>query len=148
MELRLEERLVERVRAGALDAFPAECCGALIGRAEGRRVSVERLAPLPNVAAEPWHRYEADPRALLDLHLRSRREGADVVGYYHSHPSGDAVPSEADRRAAWPSLSYLICAIDERRRCRLRSWRLDGDTFHEERLVTVGRGAAEGVVRS
>ena len=124
------------LHAHARASFPEECCGALIGWSDGAPVAVESVAPLANVAADATSRYEIDPRHLLDLHFHQRDAVGEVVGYYHSHPRGAAVPSEVDRRAAWPGVSYLICSVDDRGRCRTRSWRLVDDHFREEALLT------------
>ena len=139
-EVHLTPRQAERLMAAARAARPEEACGALIGTVRRGRVEVERIEPLSNVAAEPKRRYEIDPRQLLDLQRSGRDGGFEVVGYYHSHPSGDAVPSDVDRRSAWPGLSYLICSVDEGGCCRLRSWRLVEGRFVEEAVSTAVRG--------
>jgi proteasome lid subunit RPN8/RPN11 len=74
---------------------PDECCGLLLGHE-----AIEEARPAANVAAQPRHRFEIDPQALIDAHREARAGGLRVIGYYHSHPGGPAVPSAADRACA------------------------------------------------
>jgi proteasome lid subunit RPN8/RPN11 len=77
-------------------AAPDECCGLLLGR-EG---AIEEARAARNVAADPHRRFEIDPQALIDAHRSARAGGAQVLGYYHSHPLGEATPSPTDQRMA------------------------------------------------
>ena len=90
-------RAVAAMQAHAAAAFPLEACGLLLG--EGRRI-IEAV-PTDNVHPAPATHFEIDPQALIDAH-RAARAGAapQVVGYYHSHPSGRAAPSATDRACA------------------------------------------------
>ena len=119
----------------AEEALPEECCGVLLGRCEAGSTSVGRALPAVNTASDPSRRFEISPEVLLRAHDQAREEGLEVVGYYHSHPDGVAVPSATDRAAAWPGVSYLILAVNGGRRREARSWRLLVDEgFNEECL--------------
>ncbi len=72
-------------------------------------------------------RYRIDERLLLETHRSARAEGLEVVGYYHSHPDGPAVPSRLDRERAHPGLSYLIAEVRRGSVRELASWRLPMD---------------------
>jgi desampylase len=85
-----------RVLRAAEDAMPEEACGLLLGRA-GR---IEQVVPARNVHPDPERRFEIDPQALVDAHRAAREGGPEVVGYYHSHPTGPAEPSSTDREVA------------------------------------------------
>lgn len=74
-------------------AHPQEACGLLLGAQSG---VVRRIQPCANHAADPATSFEIDPAELIAA-LRAEREGREVViGYYHSHPSGDPAPSATD----------------------------------------------------
>ncbi|MEP9400868.1 Mov34/MPN/PAD-1 family protein [Sphingomonas silueang] len=83
-----------------------ELCGLL--RGEGRRIVA--ADPAANVAADPARTFEIDPAALFAAHRDARRPGgAAVVGCYHSHPSGDPMPSATDAAQAAPDgMLWLI----------------------------------------
>ena len=95
--------------AQAARAHPAECCGLLLGvRAEGALGGAEcitAIAPAANVAADPTRHFEIDPAALIAA-LRAERAGGQnigeqaLLGWYHSHPAGEAIPSATDQAAA------------------------------------------------
>ncbi|MCH2487040.1 MAG: M67 family metallopeptidase [Erythrobacter sp.] len=53
-----------------------------------------------NVHPEPARFFEIDPQALIDAHRAARSGGAQLVGYYHSHPLGPPEPSATDRAQA------------------------------------------------
>ncbi|MEO6196173.1 MAG: M67 family metallopeptidase [Thermoanaerobaculia bacterium] len=115
--------------------YPEECCGFLIGQASGDRTVVERLLPVANERQDSRHnRYVINPETVLAAHKEARAAGADVVGYYHSHPDHPSKPSDFDREHAWPGLSYLIVSVRKGRAADARSWRLadDRDQFDEE----------------
>ena len=49
-----------------------------------------------NVATDPTRHFEVDPAALVAAHKGARSGGAQVIGYFHSHPNGLARPSATD----------------------------------------------------
>ena len=117
--------------------YPEECCGFLIGRAAGDTTTVERLLPVDNERQDSRHnRFVINPETVLAAHKEARAAGADVVGYYHSHPDHPSRPSDFDREHAWPGLSYLIVSVQQGRAADARSWRLtdDRERFDEEIL--------------
>ena len=137
--------------------FPEECCGFLIGRSlsggagdaggDGGETTtvVERLIPVANERADSRHnRYVIEPETVLAAHKEARAAGADVVGYYHSHPDHPSRPSDFDREHAWPGLSYLIVSVQQGRAADSRCWRLadDRDRFDEERIDSTAAPAA------
>jgi proteasome lid subunit RPN8/RPN11 len=117
--------------------FPEECCGFLIGHTREETTVVERLLPVENERQDSRHnRYVIEPETVLKAHKEARAAGADVVGYYHSHPDHPSRPSDFDREHAWPGLSYLIVSVMKGRVADARSWRLadDRERFEEEIL--------------
>ncbi|MDR7101842.1 M67 family metallopeptidase [Croceicoccus sp. BE223] len=82
--------------AEAAAAHPRECCGIMLGR-DG---VVEAVVPCDNVHPLPEHHFEIDPAALIAAHRAARGDGPDILGYYHSHPSGFAEPSATDAAMA------------------------------------------------
>lgn len=134
--------------AQAAAAAPRECCGILAGQVEGGGTLVREVHPVDNVSeADPTTSFLLDPRAHLRLQRVCRGRGLAIVGFYHSHPAGSAVPSAADLEQAWPHASYVIVALRAGRPFELRSWRLDegGGRFYEEPVEVIsGSGGAGG----
>jgi proteasome lid subunit RPN8/RPN11 len=130
MSLRLPDALAEEIRRHGEAAYPAECCGALVGRVEGEAKEVVRLAPAVNRRTDDPHRYLIAPDDLRRLDADVRAAGLDIVGYYHSHPDHPAAPSAFDADHAWPWYSYVIVRIDQGRGAELASWVLADDRPH------------------
>jgi proteasome lid subunit RPN8/RPN11 len=125
--LRLPGSLAEEIRRHGEAAYPAECCGVLVGRADGDAKLVVRLAPAVNRRTDDPHRYLIAPDDLRRLEAGVRTEGLDILGYYHSHPDHPAAPSGFDADHAWPWYSYVIVRVERGRGADLASWRLDDD---------------------
>lgn len=70
-------------------------------------------------------RYALDPAQMVAAARRARDRGWAIVGIYHSHPNGHAVPSECDRQWAWGEYVYAIVAVADGRATDLRFWQLD-----------------------
>lgn len=104
------------MRAAAKAAHPLEACGILLGT--GGRITEARAAA--NVHPAPATHFEIDPQALIDAHRAARAGGLAVIGYFHSHPVGEPVPSATDRACAagdgkvWAILAPSDPGIDVR----------------------------------
>ncbi|HUP89436.1 MAG TPA: Mov34/MPN/PAD-1 family protein [Longimicrobiales bacterium] len=106
--------LVElRQSIGQLSGSDREVCGAIV------RGFGDSLLPIavPNQSRQPEDSYFIPAATVLELELNY-----DVVGFYHSHPSGGCVPSDSDVEFALPGYIYVITAVD----C-CRAWRLRED---------------------
>jgi len=125
--LRLPDGLLGEIRRHGESAYPAECCGVLVGRVEGAAKDVVRLAPAVNRRTDDPHRYLISPDDLRRLEAELRHEGLVIVGYYHSHPDHPAVPSGFDTEHAWPWYSYLIVRVERGRGLEAASWTLDDE---------------------
>ena len=136
MTLRLPGSLADEIRRHGEAAYPAECCGALIGTVEGGAKEVVRLAPAVNRRTDDPHRYLIAPDDLRRLDAETRAAGREIVGYYHSHPAHPSAPSAFDAEHAWPWYSYLIVRVDHGRGAELTSWVLDDERplMHPESL--------------
>lgn len=89
-----------------------------------------------NLSAQPATSFELPPEAIARTQRSARTNGLEIVGYYHSHPSGSEWPSERDERQAWPDTSYVIVGLGGGEVHSVRSWRLDSDAFVEETVQT------------
>jgi len=95
-------------------AYPLEACGVLLGVGDGEQVPwrITRLMPAPNEhGGDRRSRYLVAPTFQLSAEREAQQVGEEVVGYYHSHPDCEAVPSDCDRKQAWPGYLYLICSV-------------------------------------
>lgn len=125
MTLRIPAEVVERVREHALVVHETkpdhESLGCLVLDGDAR-VAV-RYARIANVAGHP-------ERARLASESQLRRPGGLPLVVTHSHPVGDATPSDLDLRWA-AHLGLDTFAIYSLTDDELRFWRLDGDGVAE-----------------
>lgn len=85
-----------------------------------------------NIAGDRRARFEVDPRLLLRLHRTLRDGGTGLVGVWHSHPDGPAVPSATDRAMAWDdTLVWVITPVAHGRGGTPRAWRVAAGAFAE-----------------
>lgn len=137
--------------------YPAECCGILLGLADGGSKVITEIAPVANLRFDPAlaqdvipldnpnieserNRFLIDPKEQLRVEKEARARGLTVVGYYHSHPDHPARPSGYDRDHAWPWYSYVIVSVEAGKARDTRSWVLDDDraNFQPEILEVAG----------
>jgi proteasome lid subunit RPN8/RPN11 len=126
MTLRVSASLVEAIRRQGEEAYPAECCGLLAGRA-GEVKEVLQLVPVSNRRTDDPRRYLIAPDDLRLVERDLRGSGLEVLGCYHSHPDHPAAPSAFDVAQAWPWYSYIIVQVDRARAGDLTSWVLADD---------------------
>lgn len=96
MTMTVTSAVVEALLAETRTAHPRECCGLLFGT----ECAITAYRPAANVHPTPETHFEIDPQALIDAYRAMRGDGAQLVGYYHSHPHGLARPSAVDRAMA------------------------------------------------
>lgn len=87
-------------RAGALEA-----CGLLLGVADAGGFVVASFIATDNVALDPRRSYTISAKALAD----ASRQG-EIIGVFHSHPNGKALPSTRDASEAQAGWLYVIAA--------------------------------------
>lgn len=119
---------LETVAAAAKRAYPEECCGLLIGRrTNAGALRVTTVAESVNVASgDRARRFEIDPALRLSLMRRLRGSADSIIGHYHSHPDGGAVPSEYDASMVFePELIWLIAGLAAGSLTEMACWRWD-----------------------
>jgi proteasome lid subunit RPN8/RPN11 len=132
--LTLGPGVLEGIQAHGRDAYPHECCGALLGQ-DGE---VSHAWPLPNTTEEgPRRRFLVRPADYRAAEDRASEQGLELIGFYHSHPDHPARPSQYDLDHAWPVFSYVIISVADGRPGDITSWRLadDRSAFAEEPLA-------------
>ena len=138
MPLQLSTEHNAAIRTHAAADYPHECCGFLVGRADGEAIQVVRTVSAANLRDDsPRNRFEIDPGDLVKTDRAARAEGLGVVGFYHSHPDAPARPSEFDREHAWAGYCYVIVSVQQGRPHEMRSWRLreDHQAFEEDEMT-------------
>ena len=108
----LRKRQMDQVILHSEEAYPRESCGLLVGLRFADLIRVCEVHRSENIAMEPAHHFEVDPQLRFDLERWLRESSLELVGVYHSHPEGEALPSDTDIARAWePNLFWLITAV-------------------------------------
>ena len=82
-----------------------ECCGLLAGRGG----VITQTFPATNVATHPATSYEIAPEEIFRRMREMRADGLELLGIYHSHPTGKNEPSLRDIELAYyPEGAYFI----------------------------------------
>ena len=130
----IRELLREKIRRQGAEAYPNECCGALLGRdadaEDPARVAREVLEIFPLVNRRedsPRNRFFVTAEDAGEADKAAQAQGLDLIGWYHSHPDHPARPSEYDREHAWPWYSYIIVSVQSGNPRDMTSWRLQDD---------------------
>lgn len=117
------------------EAYPRECCGALLGRAVKDGWEVVAAMRAENAAGEARTRYEIAGGELVQMVREARRQGLEIAGFYHSHPEHAAEWSLTDlAEAHWLGASYVITGVAGGRATETRSYRLAGEREEEKRF--------------
>ncbi len=140
---------LKEIADAAEAAYPAECCGLLVGRTRPNGdIEVARVVASRNLAGEgAGDRFEVDPQVRIDLQreLEGRRER--IVGLFHSHPDHPARPSPRDlENALEPELVWLITSVVDGRAVHTTAHVLDPEArrFREIELGTRDRAPGRG----
>lgn len=133
-KLELSRQLWQALIEEARRSLPNECCGLLGGG--GCRAT--KIIPAMNVLASPVA-YEIRPRELFAIFRQLRAEHLDLVGIYHSHPTGDNAPSARDRaRAYYPEAAYVIVSPRGDAAQAVRGFRIQAEAASEMPVEVVG----------
>jgi proteasome lid subunit RPN8/RPN11 len=135
--IQLSDELEQQIRAHAVQDFPYECCGVMLGSVEGDTKTVHALKAIQNEHADGHERrYLISPDEMFRLDREARAGGYKILGFYHSHPNHPARPSIYDRDWAWPWYSYIIVSSKSGGTEQMTSWCLkdDSSAFTAERI--------------
>lgn len=155
--LRISRALMKAVRRHAEEAYPFECCGALLyidGKMEARQFkNAQNENPMDDHegavrSAETAYRVSPEDEKRLHQELAGR---AELAAIYHSHPNAAAYFSEMDKHAAmaggaWDFPAYpdhLVVSVmeGEAREARAFSWDEETAEF-VERAVEIMENAS------
>ncbi len=128
MTLNLSHLLYRDLRTHGEETYPEECCGILLGRADGGAITVLRLVRAGNTRTDSAHnRYGIAPQELISAQREGRKAGLEIVGFYHSHPDHPAQWSATDfAEAHWLGCAYVITAVEQGRATVTHSFLLTG----------------------
>jgi len=124
----LPAALMLEVFAHARETYPEECCGLLVGRADGPPERVVRCDNVQNrrraqgeSELDATRGFWIDEQQLLRELRRAEAQGDALLVVYHSHPDAGPYLSRTDVQAAldaygaplWPGVAHLVVSVRE-----------------------------------
>ncbi len=148
--------LMEQVHQHALETYPEECCGIIIGKAETREEDIlYRCTNVQNklhaMDPETYPRnartaYSIDTKEQMAIERDAREKGMEIKTFYHSHPDHDAYFSEEDKRMAlfgdepwYPDAKHWVISVydGEVKDQALFAWNPDTKSFERQKDLNV-----------
>jgi proteasome lid subunit RPN8/RPN11 len=129
--VKISRALLDQIHRHLESGYPNEACGVMLGTGG----AITEISSVDNQRTDSArNRYLIDPLAYMKIERDADKRNVQVLGIYHSHPDVAARPSETDRQAGFPNLSYLIVSVVKGKVAESRSWRLRDDysQFDEE----------------
>ena len=140
MVLQLPAAIHEEMLAHARRELPNECVGMVIGTRDG--LVIEYL-PLVNEHPTPTT-FLTEPRSMLRAEKRCRALGLQVLGIFHSHPTGSNTPSLRDLADHYsPEVLCLIVAMGTEPP-ELAAWWMAAEGFRRAVVVVGGAKPCKG----
>ena len=124
----LAQNKLDEARQHALQEYPFECCGIIIGRPDSDREDILfRCTNIQNKLHEmdpgkfvrdARTAFYIDPKELMGILKETETRKLAIKLFYHSHPEHDAYFSEEDERMAlfdnepaYPEARYLVISV-------------------------------------
>lgn len=113
--LKLQSAHWQSMRRHVIAQAPLEACGLLAGKGD----TVEAVLKVRNAEQSPV-RFRMDPQEQFNAFEWIESKGLDLVGIYHSHPSGPETASVTDIAEAAYEVVHVIWSRTE------HTWRARG----------------------
>lgn len=134
--IRIESEPWAAMVSHAREAYPNECCGAMLGVIGGDKTGGDKTGGAKDgdkavrvsmrlensYAGAQAARYELRPEDLLAADKAARERQMDLIGIYHSHPDCDAYFSKTDLQNSCPWYSFVVLSIQKGEFHHANSW--------------------------
>lgn len=120
MRVWLTPELARTLANHAQTESPHECCGVLAGQ-DG---DVREVIPVENVSPTPQTAFKMSPHGLARALTGLEKRGLYLVGFYHSHPQTEPIPSGRDiAESHYPDAAQVIISL-RHESPELAAWRI------------------------
>ena len=135
--LHITSAVYTALRAHGEETYPHECCGVLLGNSQPDGNHVRQIVRAGNTRTDSAHnRYNIAPEELIRIQRQARKQGLDIVGFYHSHPDCPAQWSQTDfAEAHWVGCSYVITRVDQGKAAVTNSFLLTGTSEEDKKFL-------------
>ena len=121
--LTISPEIRAHIEAYAVETYPHECCGFLLGHFDDGGF-VREVRPATNQNQERTDRFVISGEEFAQTQFAADEAELDIIGIYHSHPDWPPIPSQTDMESAWEEIFYLIASVHEGMPLNTNVWRL------------------------
>ena len=111
--IQITKTAFDQIKSEAVNCYPAECCGLLIGNTLNNLHNITRISPSVNLMKNLGNDcFEINPQDRINIERKLRGSPEKVIGHFHSHPDHSNLPSKTDLKMAFePELIWLIISV-------------------------------------
>ncbi len=119
-----------------LETTSEESCGFILGKPVLEEDRIGLFFPVENnVDGDKSKRYKISSKDYLFTEKLAIEKGLSILGIYHTHLNHPALPSELDRKFAFPGFYYLIISLVDFSFSELKCWKINNQRkFVEESI--------------
>lgn len=132
MSIQIKKDCLKEIKKEALDKYPEECNGFLIGKKIEKSIfKVNDIGFSKNIDAKKKNSFKIRPEKVLEK--IDNQHNNKVIGFYHSHPKKLAEASKKDLKfmKLWPKKIWLIMATTSREIIEISCFK-----YEENQLIT------------
>ena len=119
------------MQACVAQGFPEEVCGFFAGKTETNSQFVQAVIPVENILHSKTN-FRMSPEKQIEAIQRIEENQMELLGYYHSHPTGNAQLSETDLLEYYDhELTALIWALQR------KTWVCKPFRYHANRIIEI-----------
>lgn len=135
----INKDIIDEIYKHAVESYPDECCGIVTGRGDVQ--ALHRCRNIQNElhAGDPeGHPRDAKTAYAIDraeadkIYSEAKKNGEEVIAFYHSHIDCDAYFSETDKEAQivfgepeYPDAVQIVVSVIKKNICGLKAFRWD-----------------------
>ena len=93
----VDESQRKKLSDHAKNSLPNESCAILLGITNGEKITLKKSVIVENADASPVE-FSIKPDQLFSTYANAEKDGLEVIGIFHSHPTSRAEPSETDKK--------------------------------------------------
>ncbi|MDE6616379.1 MAG: M67 family metallopeptidase [Lachnospiraceae bacterium] len=120
-----------------IDCLPYEACGLAGGIKCGGDKYIQKIYLLTNTESSIDH-FTMDIKEQFAAVKDMRKNGMQMAGNFHSHPSAPALLSEEDKRLAYDfNTSYMVLSLMDASFPVLKAYKIDKEKNVTEEIINI-----------
>lgn len=109
--LKINEKEMQELCRHAVDRYPKECCGILLGNRKMQSVrKIYRAGNIAEIDRQKTH-FLMNPLELYRVEKEAEKDNMEIVGFYHSHADYPPVLSVEDRVFMIQGYIYMVISV-------------------------------------